>query len=734
MARPKVGILTGLLLLLGTGVVAGQLLSRPDFSTQYAERYQDAPAFLFRNEASAAMVSPHGAFISQQVNVNGNGQNITLDAANEPSIAIDPNDRNRMVIGWRQFNNVASNFRQAGWGYTSNGGSSWTFPGVLESGVFRSDPVLGADTTGRFLYLSLLETLFDDMWGSLNGGASWTKLGFATGGDKQWFTVDNTNSTGHGFQYQCWSTAENNYPGRQFSRSTDGGFTWLNPIAIPHAVIWGTPDVDSNGTLFIGGLSEADGQVWSVRSSNAKNGAITPTFDLATPVNLGGNIVAGEFINPVGIVGQVFLAADRSGTATNNNIYVLASVQPFGFTNGTDVMFARSTNGGQSFEAPVRINDDPVNHNKWHWFGTLSVAPNGRIDAVWLDTRNAANDTDSQLFYSYSQDGGATWAPNTAVSNPFNPLIGYPNQPKIGDYITMVSDNGGGNVAYTATFNGEQDVYYVRVSPPSLQLFNISTRAPVKVDEEVLIAGFIVTGKAQKKVLIRGIGPSLTGIDGVLSNPTLELHQGNTVLATNDDWKTASNGSSQQTEIQATGLAPQHELESAIVVTLDPGLYTAILSGKDLGTGIGVVEVFDLVAGSGSQLGNISTRGFVGTNDDVLIGGWIVRGDDPNGNARVLIRALGPSLTGFGVHNPLADPTLELHDANGTITASNDNWQTNDQTHQSQQAEIQGTGLAPTNSFESAMVTVLPAGQSTAIVRGKSGGTGVGTIEVYNLP
>jgi hypothetical protein len=111
------------------------------------------------------------------------------------------------------------------------------------------------------------------------------------------------------------------------------------------------------------------------------------------------------------------------------------------------------------------VNDDPINHSKWHWFGTMSVAPNGRIDSVWLDTRNAANNTDSQLFYSYSTDAGMTWAPNVAVSSSFNPFLGYPNQSKLGDYLTIVSDNTGGNVAYAATFNGEEDIYYVRVAP-----------------------------------------------------------------------------------------------------------------------------------------------------------------------------------------------------------------------------------------------------------------------------
>jgi FG-GAP-like repeat len=208
----------------------------------------------------------------------------------------------------------------------------------------------------------------------------------------------------------------------------------------------------------------------------------------STAVNLGGNIVFSEQINPEGLVGQVFLAVDRSGMSTNNNVYMLASVQPTGFMTGSDVMFARSTAGGRTFSAPRRIHDDPINHAKWHWFGTLSVASNGRIDAVWFDTRNAANNTDSQLFYSYSMDGGNTWSPNVAVSNPFNPFIGYPNQRKLGDYITVVSDYAGANVAYAATFNGEEDIYYVRVRPaaavsdfngdarPDFLLYNAGTR------------------------------------------------------------------------------------------------------------------------------------------------------------------------------------------------------------------------------------------------------------------
>ena len=445
-------------------IASGQIRLHKPFPNEGLEKYDNPPAFFWRTGRSPGMVSRYDTFTSYQVNVDSNGHNIVGDAANEPSICLDPTNGNKMTIGWRQFNTVSSNFRQGGWGYTTDGGTSWTFPGVLENNVFRSDPVLNSNETGNFFYLSLLQSFCDNMWRSLNGGQSWTRLqadGGGGGGDKQWFTIDKTNSTGHGFQYQAWSTAAT-CGGGQFSRSTDGGVTWMNPISIPNSPIWGTPDVDSNGNLFLGGESNT---FWCLRSTNAKNGGVTPSFDQTTAVNLGGDLDFGDLINPGGLAGQLFLAVDRSGGSTNNNVYMLASVQPTGFNSGTDVMFVRSTNGGLSFSAPHRINDDPINHNKWHWLGTLSVAPNGRIDSVWLDTRNASNNTDSQLFYSYSTDGGNTWSPNVAVSNSFNPFLGYPNQNKMGDYITIVSDNTGGNVAYCATFNLEEDVYYVRVGP-----------------------------------------------------------------------------------------------------------------------------------------------------------------------------------------------------------------------------------------------------------------------------
>ena len=149
---------------------------------------------------------------------------------------------------------------------------------------------------------------------------------------------------------------------------------------LPSSPVWGTLDVDSNGNLFVGGAANFSSPFWCLRSINAQNPAVTPSFDQVTQVSLGGSLDFGDTINPGGLAGQVFLAVDRSGGPTNNNVYMVASVQQTGFNTGTDVMFVRSTDSGLTFSAPHRINDDPINHNKWHWFGTLVVAPNGRID------------------------------------------------------------------------------------------------------------------------------------------------------------------------------------------------------------------------------------------------------------------------------------------------------------------------------------------------------------------
>ena len=269
---------------------------------------------------------------------------------------------------------------------------------------------------------------------------------------------------------------------------------------------------------------------------------------------------------------------------------------------------------------------------------------------------------------------------------------------------------------------------YDPVPTPTGQLLNISTRMEVLNGDQVLIGGFIVTGTDPKRIIVRGIGPSLP-VGGTLSDPTLELHQGSTTLATNDNWKiNDQTGQSQEADIRATTIQPTNNLESAILTTLSPGSYTAILAGRNGGTGVGLVEVYDLAQGANSRLGNISSRGFVDTGDNVMIGGFIVGGGSGD-SARVLVRALGPSVPVAGA---LGDPTLELHDGSGTTIATNDNWKTRSD-GVSQQAEIEATTIPPTNDLESALVQTLPPGNYTAIVRGKNNSTGVGLVEVYNL-
>src|SRR6266436_2801017 len=311
------------------------------------EKYNNPPAPPRKMETSPRMTSQFGVFTSYQANVDANGNNILGDAANEPSISVDPTDGNKMVITWRQFNSINSDFRQAGWGYTTDAGINWTFPGVLQNNVFRSDPVTNSDEIGQFFYLSLQSTqqqsfFCDDLWRSTNGGQTWVERSpdrGAGGGDKEWFTIDKTNGPGHGFQYQSDDgiNCDNNFF-VEFQRSTDGGVTWQSPIQIPQGPIYGTLDVDTNGNVFVGGEGST---FYCIRSSNAQIGGQTPTFDQVTPVDLGGDLGFGG-INPAGLTGMLFLAIDRSGGPTNNNIYMLASVVPSGRST-TDVMFVRST-------------------------------------------------------------------------------------------------------------------------------------------------------------------------------------------------------------------------------------------------------------------------------------------------------------------------------------------------------------------------------------------------------
>ena len=250
----------------------------------------------------------------------------------------------------------------------------------------------------------------------------------------------------------------------------------------------------------------------------------------------------------------------------------------------------------------------------------------------------------------------------------------------------------------------------------------------VQTGDQVGIGGFIITGTAPKHVLIRAIGPSLvqSGISNALPDPILELHgPGSFVTITNNNWK---DDPDQQAAIQATGIPPVSDLESAIDATLLPGAYTAIVRGNDNTTGVSLVEVYDLNAGADAKLANLSTRAPVGTGDSIVIAGFMLGGDATQPNDKVIVRGIGPSLTALGVSGALADPNLELRDRNGALLLANDNWQ-DDAT---QASELTAAGLAPTSPFESGIAVALPPGLYTALLSGMSSSTGIGVVEVYD--
>jgi hypothetical protein len=283
------------------------------------------------------------------------------------------------------------------------------------------------------------------------------------------------------------------------------------------------------------------------------------------------------------------------------------------------------------------------------------------------------------------------------------------------------------------------DVVESLVTPPT-QLGNISTRAFVQTGDNVLIGGFIVQGSETKRVIIRGIGPELTqyGVPNPLANPTLELHDGTgALIASNDNWQHTIIGgiitTNQVRDIMNSGYAPGDGRESAMIADLPPGNYTAILRGVNSMTGVALAEVYDLSLGNGSILRNISSRAFVQTGDNVMIGGFIIQGTQPK---KVIIRAIGPELTQYGIPDALANPSLELHDGTGALIASNNNWAstiingiiTSNQVH-----EIQASGYAPRDPTESAIIADLPPGNYTPVVRGVNNMTGVALVEVYDL-
>ena len=436
--------------------------------------------------------------------------------------------------------------------------------------------------------------------------------------------------------------------------------------------------------------------------------------------------LGGTVTFPAGKVGQAFRFNDTGGATyptlnVGNNWTVDFWIQPTGPNPGTRQEVISNNTFSENFGLIVFVR----NAIEYHHGGTTRlISPEGSLPLnVFTHVALTYDGQVNRLYVNGSLVG--TSAVHTETFN--NPL-------KLGDFIQYVGNNRFiGELDEVKIFNRALTQTEIRGNlnadtagncfvgngVAEKTLGNISTRMPVLTGENVLIGGIIVTGNVPKRVIVRGLGPSLgaLGVSGVLADPVLELYQGNTLLSANDNWQ-----DSQAAEITATGVAPSHPSEAAIVRTLDPGNYTAVLRGNGNITGVGLVDGYDLNQDPNSKLANISTRGLVGAGDGALIAGFI-----SGPNTRVVVRALGPSLTSLGINGALQNPILQLVDANGGVVRSNDDWKTG------QRAELEAIGIQPSDDRESALIEVLNAANYTAVVRGTNNTTGVAVVEVYNL-
>ena len=356
-----------------------------------------------------------------------------------------------------------------------------------------------------------------------------------------------------------------------------------------------------------------------------------------------------------------------------------------------------------------------------------SLTPNPDIQSLHILNVNTGADTQVITLPAGRYVSALDWSPDGTqlvfdLALQMNSVVGLlqQGQPDT-NQIYVVNVNGTGLTQLRGNGNGTPSWSRTSASQQPITLGNISTRMRVGSGDNAMIGGFIITGSQSKKVIIRGMGPSLgaAGVQGALTDPLLELHDGSgAIIVTNDNWQQASN-----TNEIPNGFAPGDPRESVIVTTLAPGSYTAVVRGAHGETGVGIVETYDLTQSANSKLANISTRGFVETGDNAMIGGLILTG----GSTKVIVRAIGPSLQNAGISNALQDPTLDLINGNGASVASNDNWQEAPNTN-----EIPN-GFSPSDPRESVIVTTISAGNYTAIVRGKNNTVGIAVVEAYNL-
>jgi hypothetical protein len=450
-----------------------------------------------------------------------------------------------------------------------------------------------------------------------------------------------------------------------------------------------------------------------------------PTFEsyIAEPNN--GGTTDGRFIDPASVKPA---EPESNYDPAQGIIDIVVKASDLGLNPG-DVI--GGFNAAVSQTEPVvgvltttfdQMPDSLTHTDSFTFVGNTACALNQAPTAKLLATPDTGNPPLTVAFdgsTSIDADAG-----DSIASYTFSFGDGTPEVTQSSPTISHTYKHGGGFFA-TLTVKDSHGTDSANVASVPIkvaaQLLNLSTRIRVQSGDNALIGGFIIIGTEQKKVILRGIGPSLN-IPGKLEDPVIQLFNNAGVnIGGNDDWKT------DQQNVEATGLAPSDDHESALVITLDPGQYTVVLRGKNDSNGVGVVDMFDIGLEANARLANVSSRGRIGTGDDVMIGGFFA-GPQTSAVTGVVFRAIGPSLSNFGVPQPVQDPMLEIYNRDGTLIASNDDWESN------QKADIQAVGLAPSDTRESAiLMRNFEPGPYTAIVRGKGNSVGVGLVEIYDV-